>query len=137
MDELIKHFHGNKPLLLVLEDDHAVRRSLQLLLQGRGFDVKAYASAEALLADPQAAGAGCILADYRLSASDGIRVLETLRARGWSGAAILMTAFASDDLAARAASAGFLEVLYKPFRDHALVAALARASALPAGRDRL
>jgi FixJ family two-component response regulator len=137
MDEWIKQVHGTKPLVLVLEDDHGVRRSLQLLLQGRGFDVRAYASAEALLADPQAAKAGSMLADYRLSASDGIRVLETLRARGWSGAAILMTAFASDDLTARAKSAGFMEVLHKPFRDHALVTALNRASALPVGRDRL
>jgi FixJ family two-component response regulator len=137
MDEGIKQSQENKPLVLVLEDDHGVRRSLQLLLQGRGFDVKAYATAEALLADPQAGKAGFMLADYRLSASDGIRVLEALRARGWSGAAILMTAFASDDLAARARSAGFMEVFHKPFRDHALIAALNRASALRVGRDRL
>lgn len=137
MDELINRFDGNKPLVLVLEDDHAVRRSVQLLLQGRGFDVKAYATAEALLADPQLDKAECILADYRLSASDGILVLEALRARGWPGAAILMTAFASDELTARAKSAGFVDVLHKPFRDHALVTALNRASSLPAGRDRL
>ena len=117
-----------RSLLLLLEDDNAVRRSLHLLLQGRGFDVKAYASADAFLADPQALNAGRLLADYRLGTSDGITVLQTLRQRGWMGPAILMTAFGSDDLATRAASAGFIEVLEKPFLDHAVVAALTRAS---------
>lgn len=131
MEDAMTQFYGKRPLVLLLEDDNAVRRSLQLLLQGRGFDVKAYANADALLADPQVAKAGCILADYRLHASDGIEVLRTLRSRGWTAPAILMTAFGSDDLAARAASAGFIEVLEKPFRDHAVVAALSRASSLP------
>ena len=75
--------------------------------------------------------AGCLLADYRLSISDGISVLETLRARGHETPAILMTAFGSDEVAGRARSAGFVEVLEKPFRDHVLMAALSRATAQP------
>lgn len=117
-------------MIVLLEDDNAVRRSLQLLLQGHGFDVKAYASPEALLADPQGLKADCILSDYRLASSDGITVLETLRARGWLAPAVMMTAFGSDELTARAKSAGFAEVIEKPFRNHALVAILARVLAL-------
>lgn len=131
MRDYMKDVCGKRPLILLLEDDNAVRRSLQLLLQGRGFDVKAYAGAAALLADPEARKAGCLLADYRLSTSDGISVLEALRARGQATPAILMTAFGSDEVATRASSAGFAEVLEKPFRDHVLIAALTRATQPP------
>lgn len=127
MDDGITTVHGKRPVVLLLEDDNGVRRSLQLLLEGRGFEVKAYTSAEALLGDPKVAIADCILADYRLSVSDGIAVLQTLRARGWTGPAILMTAFGTEELTARAKEAGFVEVLDKPFRDHAVVTAFLRA----------
>lgn len=131
MSEHIDDVCGKRSMILLLEDDNAVRRSLQLLLQGRGFDVKAYADASALLADPEAMKAGCLLADYRLSTSDGIRVLETLRTKGWTKPAILMTAFGSDELMERADLAGFAEVLEKPFRDHGVMAALTRAMSQP------
>lgn len=128
MDELFKKIHEARLLVILLEDDNAVRRSLQLLLQGRGFDVRAYASADALLADPQVAKADCVLVDYRLGSLDGIAVLHELRARNWAGPAILMTAFGSHGLTARARAAGFVEVLDKPFRDHAIITALLRAT---------
>src|SRR3546814_15865794 len=48
---------GERPRLLLLEDDAGVRRSLQLLLRARGFDVRAYAAGAALLADPAACDA--------------------------------------------------------------------------------
>jgi len=124
--------NGWRPRILILEDDNGVRRSLQLLLQGRGFDVKAYASARALLADPAAVSAACLVTDYRLADSDGTSVLESLRAGGWDQPAILMTAFGSEEIIARAKAAGFDEVFEKPLRDLALVTMLERLTAKPA-----
>jgi FixJ family two-component response regulator len=115
---------STEPLIVLLEDDHGVRRSMQMLLQGRGFTVKAYASAATLLADAPPANIDCLIADYRLGTLDGISVLASLRARGWAGPAILISAFGSDELIARALRAGFGAVLEKPFKDHILVAAL-------------
>lgn len=126
MDESINKPSGSRPRVVILEDDDGVRRSLQLLLQGRGYDVKAYGSSGSLLADPDLDGTACLVADYRLPEVDGITVLERLRARGWSAPAILVTAFGSDDLNMRARSAGFSEVFEKPFKDHALIVALER-----------
>lgn len=115
-----------RPQIALLEDDPGVRRSLQLLLRGRGFDVKAFGSAASLLADPEVATAACLVIDYRLPALDGITVLESLRARDWTGPAILMTAFGSAEITRRAKSAGFCEVFDKPFKEHILVATLER-----------
>lgn len=110
--------------LLLVEDDPAVRRSLQLLLRGRGYDVRAYASSLDLLTDPAALTADALIADFRLPEADGLRVLEGLRARGWTGPALLITAFPAADLSARARAAGFDRVIGKPFVDAALLQAV-------------
>ncbi len=106
--------------LLLVEDDAGVRRSLQLLLRARGFDVRAYAAGAALLADPLAIQACCFVADYSMDELDGLEVLTRLKSRGWAGPAILITAFPTPALKDRAMAAGFSVVLEKPFREHVL-----------------
>lgn len=106
-----------------------MRRSLQLLLQARGYDVRAHATAATLLADPAVESAVCLVADYRLTGLDGVEVLQALRARRWSGPAILITAFGSSGLTARAVAADYASVVEKPMRDQILVATLTRLMA--------
>lgn len=112
--------------LLLVEDDPAVRRSIQLLLRGRGYDVRAYGSSLDLLADPLALTALALIADFRMPDADGLRVLDGLRARGWTGPALLITGFPADNLSARARAAGFDRVIEKPFVDAAFLEAVAR-----------
>ncbi len=112
--------------LLLVEDEPAVRRSLQLLLRGRGYDVRAYASSLDLLADPLALSALALIADFRMPGADGFLVLEGLRARGWTGPALLITGFPADNLSARARAAGFDRVIEKPFVDAGFLEAVAR-----------
>ncbi|WP_157216054.1 response regulator [Flavisphingomonas formosensis] len=109
---------GTRPKLLLVEDDPAVRRSLQLLLQARGFDVRSYAAGASLLADANALDAACFITDYRIDDLDGLALLRSLRDRGWTGPAILITAFPSPQLAAQAEAVGFQAVIDKPFREH-------------------
>lgn len=106
--------------VLLVDDDAGVRRSLQLLLHAQGFDVRAYAAGASLLADPTTQHAACFVADYLMPDLDGLAILHSLRARGWSGAAILITAYHSPSLAARAGAVGFDAVMEKPLREHAL-----------------
>ncbi len=113
--------------LLLIEDEAGVRRSIQLLLHGRQFEVHAFPMAGLALADPASADATHAVIDYALADSDGLKVLETLRARGWTGVAVLITAFYSEALAAAARAAGFSAVLPKPFRDNMLLDALLRS----------
>jgi len=115
--------------LLLVEDDPGVRRSLQLLLRGRGFEVRAYASGLALLADPTALEAVCLIADYRMPEIDGLSILRQLRERGWRGQALLITAFPSARLVDQAVAAGFGAVIEKPLVEAGLVEAVERAVA--------
>jgi FixJ family two-component response regulator len=114
-----------RPIMLLVEDEPAVRRSLQLVLQGSGFTVRSYGSGATLLADPDASLADGLVADYRLPDGNGLSVLDGLRAAGFKGHAILITAFGSSDLAARAQQAGFDRVLEKPLADRVLRDAIA------------
>ncbi len=115
-----------RPRLLLVDADAVLRRSLQLALRARGFDVRAYAAGAALLADPLARNACCIVAEYRQEAFDGIELLGCLRASGWPGAALLMTDIVASGLVTRALAHGFSQVLEKPFHDQFLVDAVVR-----------
>ncbi|MET0371951.1 MAG: response regulator [Sphingobium sp.] len=116
------------PTIALIEDDDAVRRSMQLLLQGQGFLVRSFADAGPLLGGGEIA-ADCLVSDYRLRGSDGVAVLAALRAKGWRGPAIMVTAFGDGEVAQRALAAGFVEILDKPLRNRALTDAVSRALA--------
>ncbi|WP_454884211.1 response regulator [Sphingomonas oryzagri] len=116
----------SRPRILLVEDDSAVRRSLQLLLQARGYEVRAHASGATMLEDPACAQAACMVADYRLDGLDGLEVLSRLRAKGWAGPALLITAHPSVELADRAAAGGFAQIIEKPFREGVVADAVAR-----------
>jgi FixJ family two-component response regulator len=126
MDDTNGTLPTERPKILLVEDDPAVRRSLQFLLLARGFDVRAHASGATLLADPLIDKAVCFVADYRMDDLDGIEVLARLRARAWDRPAILITAYPSQDLIERATKAGFDAVIDKPFREHMLADTVVR-----------
>ncbi|MEI9928825.1 MAG: response regulator [Sphingomonas sp.] len=117
-------FPDDRPRLLLIEDDDTVRRSLQMLLQGQGFDVRSFASAAPALRDtPESARV--LVADYRLPDGDGLVVVRRLRERGWAGRAILITGHGSPALTEAAHAAGFDVILDKPLRQHELLSAIA------------
>lgn len=121
-----------RPKILLVEDEPGVRRSLQLLLHAQGYEIRSYASSEALIADPSTDEAICLVADYRMPGMDGLAVLRALRARGWQRPAILITAFGSPTLVAQALKEGFSAIVEKPLREHALADAIARFTGAPA-----
>lgn len=120
-----------KPRVILVEDDAGVRRSMQLLLHGAGFEVRSYASADTLLFDDNAGEAACLVTDYRLGGRDGIALLALLRTTGWTGPAILVTGHATPALRQLAAEAGFTAFLEKPLSERALVNTVARATGSP------
>jgi len=126
MSALPEPRQGGRPPLILVEDDDALRRGLQLLLQGQGFDVRAFALASSALDHGRASAPGYLVVDYRLAEDDGIALLRTMRAEGWSGVAVLITAYPTPEVRTSAAEVGFAAVLDKPFRDNDLLRALLR-----------
>ncbi|MDT8758467.1 response regulator [Sphingomonas psychrotolerans] len=116
-----------RPLVLLVEDEDSVRRSLQLFLTGRGYRVRAFAAVAPVIADATCGEAALLVADYRLPDGDGITLLTGLRGRGWTGRAVLVTAFPSERLTSSARSAGYANVIEKPLRHQELLSSLGAA----------
>ena len=116
-----------KPQILVVEDDTAVRRSMQLLLTAQGFSVRAHGSSAQALADPVARTADCLVVDLVMAGMDGITLLGAMRSQAWKGSAILVSAHLDEENSKVAAEAGFATILHKPFAEGLLVEAVNRA----------
>jgi two-component system C4-dicarboxylate transport response regulator DctD len=111
---------ANFPLLLV-DDDPAVRSSIAFALEIEGFDVRPYASAEAVLASGRLSDADCLVVDHRLPGLDGLGLLARLRARGIDAPAIVITSNPSRRLREQVAEAG-AHLVEKPLLGDALAA---------------
>jgi FixJ family two-component response regulator len=116
------------PLIAVVDDDDALRNSLDDLLQSVGFRVQGFASAEAFLQAPPAPETACLLLDVRLPGMNGLELQRQLGVMHWRIPIIFVTAYADDDVRAHALAAGAIAVLSKPCREadllHAIDAAL-------------
>jgi two-component system response regulator FixJ len=110
----------------VVDDDDAVRDSLQFLLHASGFVVSTYPRAEALLAVAGAV-AGCVLTDVRMPSMNGLDLQVRLNALGSRLPVIVMTGQAEIPVAVRAMKAGAVDFLVKPIDEGMLVAAVRRA----------
>lgn len=112
---------NQKPCLVLVEDDDAVRRSVQLLLQSRGYHVRAYPSAVGLAQDALALGCACIIADLMMPQVDAIQLLAELKAASWKGKAILMSGYLDKRWEVKAQVAGYDCILAKPISDSVLI----------------
>jgi two-component system response regulator FixJ len=122
----------------VVDDDAAVRRSLERLLSSAGFAAVSYPTPEAFLEAAPGLAAGCILLDVQMPGMDGLMLQAELRARGGGLPVIVMTGHGDVATAVRAMKAGAADFIEKPFNDEVLVtvieAALGKVGDV--GRDR-
>lgn len=116
----------DRPRVLLVEDDAAVRRSLQLLLRAKGYDVRAYSSPVGLAGDEEALRSDCLVADLLMPQKDAVDLLSDLRAAGWGGPAMLISGHLTAEREARARAAGFQSVLPKPLTDQTIADAVGR-----------
>lgn len=107
--------------ILLVEDDDAVRRSLQLLLSANGYSVRSYPSAVGLAQDPAALGCGCLIADLMMPQTDALQLLAELRAARWPGRAVLISGYMDRDWEQQARAAGYDAILPKPISDSVLI----------------
>lgn len=108
-------------VVIVVDDDKAVRDSLKFSLQLDGLDVHVCDSADALLKYSGLGDAACLVVDYRMPEKDGFVLSEKLTERGIKVPRILITAPVNSALRNRAKSAGYFAVLEKPLLDDVLL----------------
>jgi two-component system, LuxR family, response regulator FixJ len=102
-----------KQVILIVDDDEAVRKSLRSLMESEGFAVRAFSNGHDLLEEASLPAIGCLVVDYHMPAMNGLELVSALRGRGVSIPAILVTSNPTEYVRDRAAAIAVL-VVEKP-----------------------
>jgi two-component system, LuxR family, response regulator FixJ len=113
---------GDRPVVVVVDDDEAVRESLRFLLEIAGYDVVTFDSAQAYLDDANRHPATCLVLDQHMPHTTGLELLAALRESGAHLPTALITGSPSPDLVRLARELGVVRVLEKPLDDGMLLA---------------
>ncbi|MBX9776504.1 MAG: response regulator transcription factor FixJ [Xanthobacteraceae bacterium] len=111
----------------VIDDDDAVRQSLEFLLRTAEVEVCTYASAAAFLDVLPTLRSGCIITDVRMPDVSGIDLLRRIQALQIMMPVIVITGHGDVPLAVEAMKIGAADFLEKPFDDDALLASVRSA----------
>jgi FixJ family two-component response regulator len=116
-----------EPVVYVVDDDDALRRSLARLLRSADLPVETFDSAEAFLEQEPADRPCCLVLDLRMPGRSGLELQGELTERGWQLPIVFLTGHGSVAEGVRAMNAGAVDFLEKPFEDEVLLDTVARA----------
>ncbi|MDD1526390.1 DNA-binding response regulator [Bradyrhizobium sp. WBOS7] len=126
-----------KGRVYVIDDDAAMRDSLNFLLDSAGFDVTLFDDALAFLEALPGLDFGCVVSDVRMPGLDGIELLKRMKAQQSPFPILIMTGHGDVPLAVEAMKLGAVDFLEKPFDDDRLTAMIESAirQAEPAAKN--
>jgi FixJ family two-component response regulator len=113
--------------IAVIEDDEPFRTALVESLSSLGFGVRGYASANEFVASGGDRSCDCIVTDIHMPGLSGFDLQRLLASRGLQIPFVMITAHDTPGMEARAAAAGAVCLLRKPFETAALIDCLERA----------
>ena len=105
----------------IIDDDALVLRSLDRLLQARGFEVHTYSSPQAFLEQRDADTPGCIVMDLSMPGLSGLELQQRLNEQRSEIPIIFITGHGDVPMAVEAMQAGAVDFIQKPFRDQDLI----------------
>ena len=123
-------------LVCVIDDNPAMRASVESLLRSVGHPVVSYPSAQDFLAAEPHDGPACLVLDVRLPGASGLEFQRELTRLGRGYPVIFITGHGDVQMSVAAMKAGAIEFLTKPFRDQDLLDAVHKGLALDIERRR-
>lgn len=115
-----------KGSVYVVDDDEAVRDSLQWLLEGKDYRVRCFESAEAFLARYDPREVACLIADIRMNGMTGLELQDKLLERNSPLPIVFITGHGDVPMAVETMKKGALDFIQKPFDENALVTVVER-----------
>jgi two-component system response regulator FixJ len=112
---------SNTPVVYVVDDDEAVRDSLQLLLESVDLKCTTYPSASEFLDGHDPNQHSCLVADIRMPGMSGLDLQEELNKRASTIPILFITGHGDVPMAVDAMKSGALDFIQKPFRDQDLL----------------
>ena len=110
-----------EPIVHVVDDDEAVRKTVRLLLQSVNIPVETYGNAREFMEAFDPARSGCIVLDVRMPGMSGMELHEKLVMDGVKTPVIVVTGHGDVPMAVKAVQRGALDFIEKPFREQILL----------------
>jgi FixJ family two-component response regulator len=115
---------SDRPLVVIVDDDAAVRASLEELMLSVGIDATGFGSTRELLDAELPERPGCLVLDVRMPGASGLDLQHHLSATGNSKPIVFLTGHGDIPMTVQAMKAGAVDFLTKPFRDQSLLDAV-------------
>ena len=119
-------FTPKKGTVYVVDDDEAVRDSLQWLLEGKDYRVRCFESAEAFLSRLDAREVACLIADIRMGGMTGLELQDRLLERKSPLPIVFITGHGDVPMAVDAMKKGAVDFIQKPFKEDELLTLVVR-----------
>ncbi len=108
-------------IVYVIDDDEAMRHSLEWLLTPLGLDVRTFASADRFLEAHDGHAVACVIADVRMPGMSGLELHEELVRRKSLLPVIIVTGHGDIPMAVRAMRTGAVDFIEKPLNNQLLI----------------
>ncbi|HTS09152.1 MAG TPA: response regulator transcription factor [Candidatus Eisenbacteria bacterium] len=115
------------PTVFIIDDDRAVRQSIQDLVESVGLRAESFATGQGFLSFKRPDGPCCLVLDVRLPGMSGLDFQRQLAAAGVQIPIIFITGHGDIPMTVKAMKSGAVEFLTKPFRDQDLLDAIQQA----------
>jgi FixJ family two-component response regulator len=115
-----------KGTVYVVDDDEAVRDSLQWLLEGKDYRVRCFDSAESFLSRYDAREVACLIVDIRMGGMTGLALQDKLVERKSPLPIVFITGHGDVPMAVDTMKKGAMDFIQKPFDETALVSLVER-----------
>ncbi|WP_354133068.1 response regulator [Bradyrhizobium sp. RT9a] len=112
---------NSQPIVAIIDDDQSVGNAIEVLMRSIGLVAQAFSSGEEFLRSPELSRTGCLVVDFDMPKMSGLDLHNTLSRSGNAIPTILITAYPSDEIRARALQAGVICYLPKPFDESDLL----------------
>ena len=100
--------------ILVVDDEQSIRKTLELFLQEKGFDVLTVEDGEKGLDAAEREQPDIVILDFRLPGLDGLEVLQRLKHHNKDISVIMITGYHDMESAIQAMKLGAFEYIHKP-----------------------
>jgi len=115
-----------KGTVYVVDDDEAVRDSLQWLLEGKDYRVRCFDSAESFLSRYDAREIACLIVDIRMGGMTGLELQNRLMESRSPLPIVFITGHGDVPMAVDTMKKGAMDFIQKPFKEEQLVGLVER-----------